>query len=293
MPHPPLPGEQPPGEHAEELLAILAHELRQPLTALRGALLTLQHRTQPLSGAQQQELLEMANRQGEQLQRLLDQLLTAASTDHVPALSARRSLVDVAALAEEAGHTARLAHPHHPITIEAAGPLLVRVDPLAISRILGNLLDNAAAYSPQGAAIRLTARRAGGHALVAVQDQGPGIPLADRERIFQRHVRLHPPSATAVGLGLGSTSPGGWPPRTAVSSSLPIRQALEVPGLSCACPWQRGRRGVAAPAGRLRSDRATSAAVVGLGHLEPNRSEARNGAGRPATVLTLASQYRQ
>jgi two-component system OmpR family sensor kinase len=146
----------------------------------------------------------MANRQGEQLQRLLDQLLTAASGDHVPAPSIRRSLVDVAALAEKAGHAARLAYPHHPITIEAAGPLPVRVDPLAISRILGNLLDNAAAYSPQGAAIRLTARRDGGHALVAVQDQGPGIPLADRDRIFQRHVRLNPPSASnRGGLGLG------------------------------------------------------------------------------------------
>jgi two-component system, OmpR family, sensor kinase len=112
--------------------------------------------------------------------------------------------VDVAALAEEAAHTARLAHPHHPITIEAAGPLPVRVDPLAISRILGNLLDNAAAYSPKGAEIRLSACRAGGHALVVVQDQGPGIPLADRNRIFQRRVRLNPLSARhSGGLGLG------------------------------------------------------------------------------------------
>jgi two-component system OmpR family sensor kinase len=204
MPHPPLPGEQPPAEHAEELLAMVAHELRQPLTALRGALLTLQHRTRTLSGAQQQELLGMAHRQGEQLQRLLDQLLAAASTDHVPAHPLRRSPVDVAVLAEEAGQAARLAHPDHPITVEAAGPLLVLVDPLAISRILGNLLDNAAAYSPLGAAIRLSAYRDGGHALLAVQDQGPGIPLADRDRIFQRHVRLHPPSAThSGGLGLG------------------------------------------------------------------------------------------
>jgi hypothetical protein len=76
--------------------------------------------------------------------------LAAASVDHLHAPSARRSLVDVAALAEEAGHAARLAHPNHPITIEAAGPLPVRVDLLAISRILGNLLDNAAAYSAQG-----------------------------------------------------------------------------------------------------------------------------------------------
>jgi two-component system OmpR family sensor kinase len=203
MPHPPLPGEQPPGEPAEELLAILAHELRRPLTALLGALMTLQHRTQALSGAQQQELLGMATRQGEQLQRLLDQLLAATSVDQVHAHPAR-PLVDVAALAEEAAQTARLAHPHHPITIEAAGPLPVQVDPLAISRILGNLLDNAAAYSPPGAEIRLSACRAGGHALVVVQDQGPGIPLADRDRIFQRHVRLNPPSARhSGGLGLG------------------------------------------------------------------------------------------
>jgi two-component system, OmpR family, sensor kinase len=204
MPHQPLPGEPPPGAPAEELLAMVAHELRQPLTALLGALTTLHQRRQALSVPQQQELLGMAHRQGELLQQLLDQLLAAASLQYAPDHLSRRSLVDAAVLVEEAGHAARLAHPDHPITIAAAGPLLVRVEPLAISRILGNLLDNAAAYSPQGAAIRLSARRAGGHALVAVQDQGPGIPLADRDRIFQRHVRLNSPTARhSGGLGLG------------------------------------------------------------------------------------------
>jgi two-component system, OmpR family, sensor kinase len=204
MPHQPLPGEPPPGAPAEELLAMVAHELRQPLTALLGALTTLHQRRQALSVPQQQELLGMAHRQGEQLQQLLDQLLAAASLQHAPDHLSRRSLVDAAVLVEEAGHAARLAHPDHPITIAAAGPLLVRVEPLAISRILGNLLDNAAAYSPQGAAIQLSARRDGGHALVAVQDQGPGIPLADRDRIFQRHVRLNSPTARHTGgLGLG------------------------------------------------------------------------------------------
>ena len=200
MPHQPLPGDLPRSEPAEELLAMVAHELRQPLTALLGALTTLHQHPQALSLLQQQELLGMAHRQGKQLQQLLDQLLAAARLDHGP----RRLLMDAAALAAEAGHTARVAHPDHPIAIEAAGPLLVRVDPLAISRILGNLLDNAAAYSPQAGTIRLMARRDGGQALVVVQDQGPGIPLADRDRIFQRHVRLHPRSAShSGGLGLG------------------------------------------------------------------------------------------
>jgi two-component system OmpR family sensor kinase len=204
MPHQPIPPKQPPGEHTEELLAILAHELRRPLTAMLGALATLQHRQQALSVLQQQELLGIARRQGEQLGRLLDQILVAAGMDRGRVGVARRSLVDAAALAEEAGHAARLAHPNHPITIQAAGLLLVRVDPLAVSRILGNLLDNAAAYTPPGARIWLSASRDGAHALLAVQDDGPGIPWGERERIFQRYTRLDQPTASpGGGLGLG------------------------------------------------------------------------------------------
>jgi signal transduction histidine kinase len=197
-------GNRPPGDPAEELLAMIAHELRRPLTALLGALATVQQRGPALATAQQQELLGIAHRQGTQLQRLLEQLLVADGLDRLHIGMVKASLVDAAALATEAGVAAQLAHPHHRITIDAAGPLLVRVDPLAITRILGNLLDNAAAYSPQGAAIRLSARRDGGHALLAVQDQGPGIPLADRDRIFQRHVRLNSPTIRhSGGLGLG------------------------------------------------------------------------------------------
>jgi signal transduction histidine kinase len=204
MPHKPIPPAQPPGDHAEELLAMLAHELRRPLTALLGAVATLQQRGQALSALQQQELLGMAHRQGEQLGRLLEQVLEAAGLDRGRAHLARRSLLDAAAQAQEAGQAARLAHPDHPITIEAAGPLLVRVDPLAVSRILGNLLDNAAAYSPKGAPIRLSASRDGRHALLAVQDHGPGIPVADRDRVFRRYARLDPSTASAgSGLGLG------------------------------------------------------------------------------------------
>jgi signal transduction histidine kinase len=81
----------------------------------------------------------------------------------------------------------------------------VRVDPLAVSRILGNLLDNAAAHSPSGAPIRLSVRREGLHALLAVQDHGPGIPSGERERIFQPYTRLDQPTTSPGrgGLGLG------------------------------------------------------------------------------------------
>jgi two-component system sensor histidine kinase KdpD len=203
MPHQLIPPTQPPDESTEELLAIIAHELRRPLTAMLGALATLQQRQQALSVLQQQELIGIARRQGEQLGQLLDQVLAAAGIGRGRAGVARRLLVDVAVLAEEAGQVARLAHPDHRITIEVAAPLLVRVDPLAVSRILGNLLDNAATYSPHGAAIRLSASRDGAHALLGVQDQGPGIAPADRERIFQPYARLEQPTASNGGGGLG------------------------------------------------------------------------------------------
>jgi two-component system sensor histidine kinase KdpD len=198
MPHKRIPRTQPPGDHAEELLAIVAHELRRPLTALLGALATLQYRDQVLSIRQPQELLRDGPPARRAAQRLLGQLLAAAGVDRGQVRLVGRSLVGAAALAEEAGRAARLAHLDHPITIEVAGPLLVRVDPLAVSRILGNLLDNVAAYSPRGAPILLSAGREGVHALLAVRDQGPGIPLTDRDRIFQRYARLDQPLPAPV-----------------------------------------------------------------------------------------------
>jgi signal transduction histidine kinase len=202
MPIPLSPGEPPPGEPAEELLAMVAHELRRPLTALLGALATVQQRGAALPAAQRRELLAIARRQGAQLQQLLDQLV--AAQHHPEAAMSQWSLVDLAGLAQETGVAARLAHPDHQLTIEAAGPLLARVDPLAISRILGNLLDNAATHSPPGAPIRLTAGRNGPQAILAIHDQGPGIPPVERSRIFERYARLPQPNGpSGGGLGLG------------------------------------------------------------------------------------------
>lgn len=202
MSHQPPAASQPSGDHVEELLAMVAHELRRPLTAVLGALTTIHQRGPALPVSQHHELLAMARRQGAQLQQLLDQLLVFGRLDQAGTDS--WSLVDVAGLAHEAALAARSAHPGHRITITVAGPLRVRADPLAIGRILGNLLDNAAAYSPAGSLIQLAGGRDDRQAVLTVRDHGPGIPAEDRDRVFQRAVRLdRQTNHSGGGLGLG------------------------------------------------------------------------------------------
>lgn len=184
---------------------MVAHELRRPLTAVLGALATVQQHGPSLPAAQRDELLLMAHRQGMQLRRLVDLLLVDAGLARPPVERTCWSPVDLTALATEAAVAAQLAHPHHRITIEAAGPLLVQGDPLAITRILGNLLDNAATHAPPGSPIQLSISRDGTEAVLAVHDQGPGIPAEQRERIFQRYTRVDwhaGPAAGGLGLGL-------------------------------------------------------------------------------------------
>ena len=82
MSHQPNPPTPPREDRAGERLAIVAHELRRPLTALLGALATVQQRGPVLSAAQQQEFLGMAHHQGTQMQRLVEQLLVATALDH-------------------------------------------------------------------------------------------------------------------------------------------------------------------------------------------------------------------
>jgi K+-sensing histidine kinase KdpD len=151
-------------------------------------------------------------------------------------------LVDAAAVATEAGMAARLAHPHHWITIEVAEPLLVRADPLAVSCILGNLLDNAAAHAPAGSTIRLVTGREPREALLAVYDQGPGIPPDSRARIFELYMRLNGPAAGRLGLGLYIARRLSRPIGT--SYDAPTRPWVVVPASSCASPW-RGRAAIA------------------------------------------------
>jgi signal transduction histidine kinase len=189
----------------DDLLAAVSHELRTPLAGMLGALATLSAREGQLTDPQRQELVDMAARQGDRLKLQIEQLLLAARLERSGHEPAERPVVDAAALARDAVAAARAAYPARQLVLEAAEVLPVRAVPEAVLQVLGNLLDNAAKHASDEAPIRVHARRAGALAVLAVQDTGPGVPPADRERVFERFTQLDSGAtrrAGGVGLGL-------------------------------------------------------------------------------------------
>ena len=189
----------------DDLLAAVSHELRTPLAGMLGALATVSAREGQLTDPQRQELIDMAARQGERLKVQIEQLLLAARLDRSGHEPAERPVVDAAALAREAVAAARATYPARQLVLEASEVLPVRAVPEAILQVLGNLLDNAAKHAPDKTPIRVEAVRAGSLAVLAVEDTGPGVPPADRERIFDRFTQLDSGAtrrAGGVGLGL-------------------------------------------------------------------------------------------
>jgi signal transduction histidine kinase len=189
----------------DDLLAAVSHELRTPLAGMLGALATLSAREGQLTDPQRQELVGMAVRQGDRLKAQIEQLLLAARLERSGHEPAERPVVDAAALARDAAAAARTTYPARQFLLETGEVLPVRAVSEAVLQVLGNLLDNAAKHAPDKAPIRVQARRAGALAVLAVEDSGPGVPEADRERIFERFTMLDSGAtrmAGGVGLGL-------------------------------------------------------------------------------------------
>ena len=112
--------------------------------------------------------------------------------------------MDAALLAGQAAAAAKVAHPQRTILLETGPTLPVRAAPEALLQVLVNALDNAAKYSPDNTPIRLEASRAGGLAVLAVEDSGPEVPPAERDRIFERFSQLDSGTTRQVGtVGLG------------------------------------------------------------------------------------------
>jgi two-component system sensor histidine kinase KdpD len=170
-------------------LAFLAHELRSPLATLHGAAQTLARRRHALDDATQGRLLHDIAAEAERLTHLVEDLLELCRGE-----SRRPALTEPVALRPLVRRVLRALRPmlsqHRVARRLPPGLPPVEADPIAIEHILRNLLDNAARYSPPGSLLTITARSERDQVLLRVADRGPGIPAAERERVFAPFVRL-------------------------------------------------------------------------------------------------------
>jgi signal transduction histidine kinase len=190
----------------DDLLAMVSHELRTPLTTVVGALRLLSAGP-PMGPAERQEMLEMADRQARRLRVLIEQLLLAAQSDNgragFLASATERVEADAAKLLEEAATEARTGTCGDRVRVRCDRSLPVRTAPDVVLQILGNLVDNACKYGPEDRPVWLVGERDGSDAVLAVEDDGAGVPAAERERIFERFARLEPGRGLGLGLYIG------------------------------------------------------------------------------------------
>ncbi|HEY5295850.1 MAG TPA: ATP-binding protein [Gaiellaceae bacterium] len=188
-----------------EFVATAAHELRTPLAAIYGAVRTIRRDDYELSPEVQEQFLTMIERESERLKELMDQLLVTAQLDR-DSLHVRSEAVDVGELCRSIIDSAELRIPDSiQLAAELAPtPVTVRADPERLRQAIGNLLDNAIKYSPNGGRIELRTSRREGEGVIEVSDEGIGIPPDEQERIFEKFYRLDPSMTRGVGgSGLG------------------------------------------------------------------------------------------
>jgi signal transduction histidine kinase len=183
-----------------DLVANVSHELRTPITALQAKLENLVDGIEPPDVDTFQVMLAQVERLGRLVQQLLD--LSRLESGTVPL---DRHPTNAASLLRHAVREAELQDA--PVTILSStepASLTVNLDPERISQVLANLIANAITVSPPGGTVQVSARALGADVVITVEDDGPGIPPDEVERIFERFYRADASrSRQRGGAGLG------------------------------------------------------------------------------------------
>ena len=196
-------------ETQKRFAADASHELRTPLTALRGELeVALRRDREPEEYAR---VLESALEEAERLSRLAEDLLTLTRSE-AGVLDLHLKEVDIRERVERtAGRLSGAGEESHRVTFVIHGdPGPALVDPDLIDQVLWNLLHNAAKFSPANEPVTIRLKRMGETILMEVRDRGPGIPIEERDKVFERFFRAdaarpHFPGDPGTGLGLAIT----------------------------------------------------------------------------------------
>ncbi len=189
-------------QYVERYVHSLTHELKSPLTAIRGAAELLER---PLPEDDRLRFAATIRGQGERMTQTIDKLLALAAVEHRQRIE-QPEPVDVAALLADAVADAAVRAGEAGVALETqvdAGLPAVRGDRFLLRQMLGNLLDNAIDFSPAGGRVAVSARADGDGLHFEVSDEGPGVPDFAAERVFERFYSLPRPRSQARSSGLG------------------------------------------------------------------------------------------
>ncbi|HSU42166.1 MAG TPA: ATP-binding protein, partial [Polyangiaceae bacterium] len=191
----------------DEFLAMLSHELRNPLGAIVSATALLKRTANRVLG-EHSKLLSILERQSQQMARLLDDLLEVSRVTQ-DKIELRRSVLDLRPVVKDAVDATRSLMESRGLNFSVEldpEPLYVDGDPARLQQIQVNLLNNAAKYTPQGGHVVLHAGREDGHVTIRVRDDGVGLPKDMLDSAFDLFVQSRRTLDRARGgLGIGLT----------------------------------------------------------------------------------------
>jgi len=194
----------------DAVLATVSHDLRNPLTALKGRVQLLRRRlARDPRRADDVATLKGVEAQADLMRRMIDQFVDLSQMQMGQDLPLQRRRVDLVALAEDlvAQYAATTTQHRLDLSGEGHGVLVGCWDPDRLEQVLGNLLTNAIKYSPEGGPVDVTLAKTedegGAWARLAVRDLGLGIPAEDQPRLFERFHRGSNVVGRVVGTGIG------------------------------------------------------------------------------------------
>jgi PAS domain S-box-containing protein len=180
-------------------LQAVSHDIRTPLAAILGLAVTLENRAEDMSAEDVRDLSSRIVQNSRRLDRIVSDLLDLDRLQR-KGLVARLRSVDLGVLVRQLV-TRTDAVTERRLQLDT-GPVHVQADPTMVERIVENLLANAVKHTPGDARLWIRVERTEEGALIAVEDDGPGIPPEDRERIFEPFVQGASPGPGGAGVGL-------------------------------------------------------------------------------------------
>ena len=188
-------------KYVEQYVQLLTHEVKSPLSAIRGAAELLEGKMPP---AERKKFLGNIQSEAARLQRIVDRLLLLSSVENRRSLEKTEN-VDVSRMVKKSVESFRSTASSRKVSLLARIPsgLRVKGDSFLLEQALSNLIQNASEFSPAKGKVLVTAEKKGGNLEIRVEDEGAGIPPFALDRVFEKFYSLKRPDTGRKSSGLG------------------------------------------------------------------------------------------